>query len=110
MGIRGYIRAFRTTSLLVVVSLLVARPHMGLISGIGKFAALLVLTSLLMFVVARSADICRALAVRYMSNRTFLFSAVPNQEPVRQILTDGFNPAEPTLPSRFQLPPPPIAA
>lgn len=110
MGIRRQIRAFQSVSLLVVVSLLLLRPQLSLIGGIGRFAAFLILASLLLFVVSQSTDICRAVAVRYRSSRAFLFAVVLDQEPVWPPVADDFNPAEPALPSRFQLPPPRIAA
>jgi hypothetical protein len=59
MGIRRYIRGFRSIVLLVIVWLLVIRPLLDLIGGVGRLVAYLVLASLLMFVVSRSADICR---------------------------------------------------
>jgi hypothetical protein len=110
MGIRRQIRAFQSVSLLVVVSLLLLRPQLSLIGGIGRFAAFLILASLLLFVVSQSTDICRAVAVRYRSSRAFLFAVVLDQELVWPPVADDFNPAEPALPSRFQLPPPRIAA
>ena len=110
MGIRRQIRAFRGVSLLVVVSLLILRPQVSLIGGIGRFAVLLVLGSLLLFVVSGSTDICRAVVARYRAGRIFLFAVVQEEEPAPQTLVDDFNPAEPVLPSRFQLPPPQIAA
>lgn len=110
MGIRRHIRAFQGASLLVVFSLLVLRPQVNLIGGIGRFVAFLVLGSLLLFVVSGSTDICRAVVARYRANRIFLFAVVQEEEPAPQPLADDFNPAEPALPSRFQLPPPRIAA
>ena len=110
MRIRHHIRAFQRISLLVVVSLLVTRSHVTVLGGIGRFVALLILASLLLFVVSRSADICKAVAVRYRFGHIFLFAVVLDEEPVWQTLADDFNPAEPVLPSRFQLPPPQFAA
>lgn len=110
MGVRRQIRAFQSVSLLVVVSLLLQRPQLSLIGGIGRFAVFLILASLLLLVVSQSADICRVVADCYRSSRSLLFAVVLDQEPIWPPIVDDFNPAEPALPSRFQLPPPRITA
>jgi hypothetical protein len=110
MGIRRQIRAFQRMSPIVIVSLLFLRPQLSLIGEIGRFAIFLILASLLLFVVSQSTDLCRSVAVRYRSSHSFLFAVVLDHEPASPPAADDFNPAEPALPSRFQLPPPHIAA
>ncbi len=111
MAIRRYTRGFQLIGPLVVVWLLVIQQQQAsFLGGVGRFLALLILAPLLMFVVIRSADVCKAVAVRYQSTHILLPAIVTKEEQVWRPVANDFNPAEPALPSRFQLPPPRIAA
>jgi hypothetical protein len=101
-----YRQAFRNVSIcLLVVWLLHYGPAL-VIGGFGKLIASLVLASLLMFVVSRSADICRATIAFVQSLPTSLFLLVPDYASSKQLPADVIIPAAHSLTPRFQRPPP----
>jgi len=110
MATRHYRRGFQLIGPLVVVWLLVIQQQVSFLGELGRLLALLILAPLLMFVLVRSADICKAVAVRCQSTHIFLLAIVFDGEQVWRPVVNDFNPAEPVLPSRFQLPPPHITA
>jgi len=75
------------------------------IGGFGKLVTLLVLASLLMFVVSRSADICNAAITFVQTMPTSLFLLVPDSASSQQ-LPDVVLPVAPSPSPRFQRPPP----
>jgi hypothetical protein len=78
MAIRRYTRGFQLIGPLVVVWLLVVQQQASFPGGVGRFLALLILAPLLMFVVIRSADVCKVVAIRYQSTRILLPVIVPH--------------------------------
>jgi hypothetical protein len=74
--------------------------------GIGKVILLLLLSSLLMFLVVRSADIYRHLIAGLQALCLNLFEPVLDSGYVKRSRASLIVPRKPTLPFRFQLPPP----
>jgi hypothetical protein len=104
-----YRQAFRNTSIcLLAVWLSHHAPPLliSLIGGCGKLIVSLVLASLLIFVVSRSADICNAAIAFVQSLPTSLFLLVPGYAPSKQLPADVVLPIAPSLSPRFQRPPP----
>jgi hypothetical protein len=82
-------------------------PHFQslLLAGIGRFTFVVLLACLLMFLVVRSTDICRAVADCLIA---FVSSLAPSFTPdFRAILFVSFTvPSAPTITPLFQRPPP----
>jgi hypothetical protein len=94
------------TLLCTLVCLVVARPYLHPIGGIGKFILLSVLAFLLMFVVTRSGDIYWTVIASLRAITLFLFALVTKLEIAWRPLTELIDLEEPGLLFRFQRPPP----
>ncbi len=97
------------TFLSIMVCLTVFRQG-HLIDGFGRLMAFGILVFLLLFVVARSADICRTVAASLRVITLFFAAIVLTPESFWQPITDICDLEKPLLPFRFQRPPPPVAA
>ncbi len=99
---------YRLTILLVSLYLLAVRlPYFRpVIAGLGKTIWFVLFACLLMFLVVRSADICRSLTACLQALQLSLFPHIPDLEPIRQSSIPLLLPKEPSLSPLFQRPPP----
>jgi hypothetical protein len=88
----------------------VMRPQAHFSGGVCRVLAFLLLVSLLLFVVDRSADVCKVLELRLRTVLLRLLAAVQQVEPLRLPDCEGCTALAPGLPSRFQRPPPILLA
>jgi hypothetical protein len=75
-------------------------------TGVGKAILLLLIASLLLFLVVRSADICRRLVACIRTLALCLFAPPAYVAPAHRKWPTLTTPRTPRLPLRFQLPPP----
>jgi hypothetical protein len=84
----------------------VMRPQAHFSGGVCRVLAFLLLVSLLLFVVDRSADVCKVLELRVRTMLLRLLASVHQVEPLWLPDAEDCSVHAPALPSRFQRPPP----
>lgn len=109
MGLRRYSRALLSLChpALAALCLVVVRPQLHVFGHVSKFLLSVLAASVLLFLVRRSIELAVA------NDRSLAVAAFPLAAAtvrVRVAVAGDFNPDEPLLPCRFQLPPPFLTA
>jgi len=105
MGLRRYSRALLSLChpALAALCLVVVRPQLHVFGHVSKFLLSFLAASVLLFLVRRSLELAVANDCT-LTVAVFPVTAAPVR--TRMAFAGDFNPDEPLLPCRFQLPPP----
>jgi hypothetical protein len=106
MNLHRYRRLHTALSLSVFVGYLTSRHSGTVLSGLIAFAAVLIFSSLVLFVVSSSSTIHESVAANLSFFTGLIFMPVLNHRTVSRDLDVRLPAAVLTLPFRFQLPPP----